>query len=85
MKLTPTNRKILTFMASTPGRWVRIAAGATFATVALTQGGGYLFMLIPAALLLTTGIMNYCPLGPIFGQSAKSGELLKKLPAYDLK
>jgi hypothetical protein len=85
MKLTPTNRKILTFMASTPGRWVRIAAGATLATLALTQGGSYLFMLLPAALLLTTGIMNYCPMGPLFGQSARSGELLKKLPTYDLK
>ena len=42
-------------------------------------------MLLPAALLLTTGIMNYCPMGPIFGQSARSGELLKKLPTYDLK
>jgi hypothetical protein len=85
MKLTPTNRKILTFMASTPGRWVRIAAGATFAAVALTLGGGYWFMLIPAALMLTTGIMNYCPMGPVFGQSARSGELLKKLPSYELK
>lgn len=85
MKLTPTNRKFLTFMASTPGRWVRIAAGASFAAIALTQGGGYLFMLIPAALMLTTGIMNYCPIGLLYGQGVKSGELLKKMQTYDLK
>ena len=85
MKLTPANKKILTFMASTPGRWARIIAGATFAVLALTQGGASLFLLIPAALMLTTGIMNYCPMGPLYGQSFKSGELLKKLPSYDMK
>ena len=85
MKLTPANKKILTFMASTPGRWARIIAGATFAVLALTQGGASLFLLIPAAMMLTTGIMNYCPMGPLYGQTIKSGELLKKLQTYDMK
>jgi len=85
MKLTPTNKKILTFMASTPGRWVRIIGGGTLGVTALLQGGASLFLLIPAAMMLTTGIMNYCPMGPLYGQSFKSGELLKKLPAYDMK
>jgi hypothetical protein len=43
MKLTPANKKVLTFMASTPGRWARIIAGATLAVVAFTQGGALLF------------------------------------------
>ncbi len=85
MKLTPVNKKILTFMASTPGRWIRIFGGVTLAAVALTQGGLSLLLLLPAALMLTTGIMNYCPMGPLYGQTIKSGELLKKLQTYDMK
>lgn len=85
MKLTPANKKILTFMASTPGRWLRIAMGVALATTALLQGGILLLLLIPAALMLTTGIMNYCPMGPLYGQSVKSGELLRKLQTYDMK
>lgn len=85
MKLTPANKKILTFMASTPGRWIRIAAGATLAITALVQGGLSLLLLFPAALMLTTGIMNYCPMGPLYGETIKSGELLKKLQTYDMK
>jgi Zn-dependent protease len=85
MKLTPANKKILTFMASTPGRWIRIFGGVTLAAVALTQGGASLLLMIPAAMMLTTGIMNYCPMGPLYGQTVKSGELLKKLHTYDMK
>ena len=85
MKLTPANKKILTFMASTPGRWLRIIAGVALATTALVQGGLSLLLLIPAAMMLTTGIMNYCPMGPLYGQSIKSGEILKKLQTYDMK
>ncbi len=85
MKLTPANKKILTFMASTPGRWIRIVGGATLGVVAITQGGALIFLLIPAAMMLTTGIMNYCPMGPLYGQTIKSGELLKKLQTYDMK
>jgi hypothetical protein len=85
MKLTPARQSFLTFMASAPGRLLRIAAGATLAAFALIQGGASLLLLIPAGLFLTTGIMNYCPMGPLFGQSAKSSELLKKLPSYDLR
>jgi len=72
-------------MASTPGRWARIVGGVTLATIALTQLGGAIFLLIPAALMLTTGIMNYCPVGPLYGQGIKSGEILKNLQTYDLK
>lgn len=85
MKLTPANKKILTFMASTPGRWARIIAGAVLALVAVSQGGATLLLLIPAAMMLTTGIMNYCPMGPLYGETIKSGELLKKLQTYDMK
>ena len=85
MKLTPANKKILTFMASTPGRWIRIFGGGALAVTALVQGGVSLLLLIPAAMMLTTGIMNYCPMGPLYGQSIKSGELLKKLPSYEMK
>ena len=85
MKLTPARKKFLSLMASTPGRWARIIAGATLALLALTQGSASLFLLIPAALLLITGTMNYCPLGLLYGQSAKSGELLKSIQTYDLK
>jgi hypothetical protein len=72
-------------MASTPGRWLRIIAGVALAITALVQGGLSLLLLIPAAMMVTTGIMNYCPMGPLFGQSIKSGEILKKLQTYEMK
>lgn len=42
-------------------------------------------LLAPAALFITTGTMNYCPMGLFYGQGVRSGELLEKLQKYDLK
>lgn len=85
MKLTPGRRKFLKFMASTPGRATRFGAGVVCAILAFTLGGQALWLLLLTALFFTTTIMNYCPMGPLFGQSANSGELLKKLQTYELK
>ena len=85
MKLTPARKKFLTFMASGPGRATRFGAGVVCAVLAFTLGGQALWLLLLTALFFTTTIMNYCPMGPLFGQSANSGELLNKLQTYDLK
>ena len=85
MKLTPANKKVLTFMASTPGRIARIVVGAALIGAAITLSGAWLALALLGGFMIFSGTMNYCPMGPLFGQSAKSGELLKNLQKYDLK
>ena len=85
MKLTPANKKILTFMASTPGRIARIVVGTALIGIAITLSGAWLTLALLGGFMIFSGTMNYCPMGPLFGQSSKSGELLKTLQKYDLK
>lgn len=85
MKLTPANKKFLTFMASGYGRLIRLVVGGSLIAIALTQLG-WALLLLPLGIAMTyTGIANVCPVGPLFRQSAKSAELLKSLQSYDLK
>jgi hypothetical protein len=85
MKLTPANRAILVFMASTPGRYTRIAMGVTVLTLALIQAGWFLLLLPLGGFMIYSGLANVCPLGPLFKQPFKSGELLKSIQKYELK
>lgn len=85
MKLTPATKKILTFMASTPGRVARIVMGVSLIALAISLSGAWLALAILGGFMIFSGTMNYCPMGPLFGHSAKSGELLKNLQKYDLK
>lgn len=72
-------------MASTPGRFFRIALGAAIISSAVTQGGWSLALISLGGFMIYSGAANVCPLGPAFKQPFKSGELLKNLQKYDLK
>jgi len=85
MKMTPLVRSILVFMASSKGRFARIATGAFILSSAISQGG-WIWLLAPlGAFMVYSGMANVCPLGPLFKQPFRSPELLAKLQKYDLK
>lgn len=84
MKLTPLNRSILVFMASTPGRVVRFVMGATLLAIAFTQLGWALLLTPLGVFMIYSGLANVCPLGPLYKQPFKSPELLKNIQSYKM-
>lgn len=85
MKLTPLNRSILVFMASTPGRVIRFLMGATALAVAFTQLGWALLFAPLGLFMIYSGLANVCPLGPLYKQPFKSPELLKNIKSYKMQ
>lgn len=76
---------MLVFMASTPGRYARVTMGVTVLTLALIQSGWFLLLLPLGGFMIYSGLANVCPLGPLFKQPFKSGDLLKNIPKYELR
>jgi hypothetical protein len=85
MKLTPLNRSILVFMASTPGRVFRFAMGSTVLAIAITQLGWALLLTPLGLFMIYSGLANVCPLGPLYKQPFKSPELLKNIQSYKMQ
>ena len=77
------DRAVLVFMAGTPGRLVRGAGGVALVTLGIIGGGWSLLLLIPGALMITTGIMNYCPAGLFMTGSGKSGDIMAEIDKFD--
>lgn len=71
-------------MASTPGRYFRFAMGTGVITFAITQAGWFLLLLPLGGFMIYSGLANVCPLGPVFRQPYKSGELLKNIQRYEI-
>lgn len=85
MKLTPARIKFLTFMSGTYGRWVRAALGVTLLVLALINMGWGLLFLIPAALMLFTAAINYCPATLAFPSFKKEPALIDEHPTYKIR
>lgn len=77
------DRAVLVFMAGTPGRLLRGAGGVTLVTLGIIGGGWSLLLLIPGALMITTGIINYCPAGLFMTGSGKSGDIMAEIAKFD--
>ncbi|MCF8528886.1 MAG: DUF2892 domain-containing protein [Aquiluna sp.] len=85
MKLTPTNRKIISFMSGPWGRAARVFMGSFLLFVALSNLGWSLLWLPLGMLMIATGLLNYCPAGLLFPQWKKEQQLLTNFPTYKLK
>lgn len=85
MKLTPARIKFLTFMSGTYGRLTRFAVGITLLILAFFTMGWGLLLLIPAAMMLFTAAINYCPATLAFPTFKKETALTQKYPSYKLK
>lgn len=77
------NRAVLVFMAGTPGRLVRGLASVALVALAIIGGGWSLLLLIPGALMIATGLMNYCPAGLLITGSGKSGDIMAEIAKFD--
>jgi hypothetical protein len=85
MKLTPARKKFLTFMSGQYGRVIRGAIGISLVIVALLGMGWSLLLLIPAAFMMWTAVVNYCP-ATLFVPSFKAEtNIIAKMPTYKLK
>lgn len=82
-KMSKTERAILVFMASTPGRWARGIVGASLLVLAVIGGGWWLLLGLPGLLMVATGLMNYCPAGLALTGSGKSEDILAEVAKFD--
>ncbi len=85
MKLTPGRIKFLTFMSGKYGRLVRAGMGATLAVLAITGMGWSLLLLLPAALMIYTAVINYCPATLAFPTFKPEQKMAAKYPTYKMK
>ncbi len=81
--MSTTRKAILEFMAGTPGRWTRGVAGISLVVVGLVGVGWSLLLLLPGALMIGTGVMNYCPAGLFITGSGKSDDILANIAKFD--
>jgi hypothetical protein len=82
-KMSRAEKAILTFMASTSGRWARGIGGATLVALGVVGGGWSLLLLIPGVMMIATGVMNYCPAGLFLTGSGKSDDIMANIAKYD--
>jgi len=82
-KMSKFDRAVLVFMAGTPGRLVRGGGGVALVVLGIMGGGWSLLLLIPGALMITTGVMNYCPAGLFMTGSGKSGAIMDEIAKFD--
>lgn len=60
-QMSPLRRKVLTAMASSTVRWIRIFLGPAIIAVALVSGGwAYLFAVL-GLMMFISGVTNFCP------------------------
>ena len=85
MKLTPANRKFLTFMSGAWGRVTRALMGSSLVAIALLNLGWSLLLLPLGLFMIGTGLMNYCPAGALFPDWKKDQQLIASSPKYKLK
>jgi hypothetical protein len=85
MKLTPANRKMLSFMSGPWGRLVRATVGSVLIAIALVGMGWNLLLLPLGIFMIATGISNYCPAGLVFPEWKKEPQILANFPTHKLK
>jgi hypothetical protein len=85
MKITKSTKRVLLFMSSPWGRWGRVVVGSVMIVSALFTGGIALIMLPFGAMMVFTGTMNLCPMGPMYSQPLKGEKIIANMQTYQLK
>jgi len=85
MKITNSTKKVLLFMSGPYGRWGRVVVGSIMIVSGLLTGGLALIMLPFGALMIFTGTMNICPMGPMYRQPLKGEKIIANMQTYQLK
>ena len=81
--MSPLERNVLLFMASTGGRWTRALAGVALIVTGVLLSGWWLVLVIPGGFMIGTGVMNYCPAGLALTGSGKSEDILANIAKVD--
>lgn len=72
----PWGIAVLKAVSSPAGRWARIVLGP-LVIVGSIAAGGWALVLVPVGIMMTvTGILNWCPAGPMLGRPIKGDELI---------
>ena len=85
MKISKSTKRVLLFMSSPWGRWGRVVVGSAMIVSALLTGGIALIMLPFGSLMIFTGTMNLCPMGPMYSQPLKGDKIIENMQTYQLK
>ena len=85
MEITKSTKRVLLFMSSPYGRWGRVVVGSVMIVSALLTGGAALIILPFGALMIFTGSMNLCPMGPMYRQPLKGEKIIANMQTYQLK
>lgn len=75
---------VLTVMSGPWGRGLRVAAGLGLFGLAVAGGGWGWLLLIPGALMVTTGIINYCPAAAFSKTPTDRSEFMRSLGPRNL-
>jgi hypothetical protein len=63
--------RFLDYMSTRPGRAIRVAVGLLMIVVGTTASGRWWLLAVAGLLPLATGVLNLCPISPIFGRSCR--------------
>ena len=66
------------------GRGARIVGGVALWGLAVTSGGWAWLLAIPGSLMITTGVMNYCPAGLMVTKPQSRSEFMASLKPANL-
>jgi hypothetical protein len=75
---------LIAFMSGPWGRGLRIVGGIALIVLAWTEGGWGWLIALPGALMLVTGVMNYCPAASFAKPPADRSEFMEKLGPRNL-
>lgn len=82
-KMSTFERSVLLFMSGPYGRWTRGLAGVALLVLAALGGGWWLLLGIPGLLMITTGVLNYCPAGLAMTGSGKQSNIMAEIAKFD--
>lgn len=82
-KMSTFERSVLLFMSGPYGRWTRGLLGVALLVLAALGGGWWLLLGIPGLLMITTGVLNYCPAGLAITGSGKQSNIMAEIAKFD--
>jgi hypothetical protein len=75
---------MIAFMSGPRGRGLRIIGGLALIALAWSEGSWGWLIAIPGVMMLTTGIMNYCPAAAFQKAPEDRSEFMKSLGPRNL-
>jgi Protein of unknown function (DUF2892). len=84
MQMTPSTRRMISFMSGPWGRGLRIVGGIALWAVAIAYGGWAWLLAIPGTMMLITGVINYGPVGLMTHKPTNRSQFMVSLKPVNL-